>query len=238
MRNQQAVWQREHSNKTELPSMANTTPATGVVQFVEWLDRHNIELQGRAIDIGCGKGRNSIYLASTGLDIWGVDYIEAALTKAKELAANKGVSDECTFIEAAVDEPWQFDDDFFDVAIDSFSSIDIETRAGRETYRDEMFRTLRPGGYALVTVCSSEDEWERELIANHPGLEPNSTIWPESGKFQKDYSEDELRQFYDKFEICDLKTTTKPSFKLGRQGISTNLWLVVRKPASYKALST
>jgi hypothetical protein len=71
---------------------------------------------------------------------------------------------------AAVDTDWDIEDDFFDIALDSFSSIDIETREGREKCRDEMYRTLKPGSYALVTVCSADDEWGKELIASHPGL--------------------------------------------------------------------
>lgn len=97
-----------------------------------------------------------------------------------------------------------------------------------KNYR-EMLRTLKPGGYALVNVCSADDEWEKELIANHPGPEPNSTIWPQNGKFQKDYTEEELRETYEDFEIMELRKISKPAFKLGRDGIATNLWLVLRK---------
>ena len=92
-----------------------------------------------------------------------------------------------------------------------------------------MYRTLKHGGYALVTVCSVDDEWERELLANHPGPEPNSTIWPSNGKFQKDYSEEELREFYEMFTVHELKTIQKPAHKLRRDGTATNFWLVIQK---------
>jgi hypothetical protein len=82
----------------------------------------------------------------------------------------------------------------------------------------------------LVTVCSANDEWEKELIAKYPGAEPNSTIWPQNGKFQKDYDEAELRKFYKAFEIVELRKISKPAFKLGRNGMATNFWLVLRKP--------
>jgi hypothetical protein len=105
----------------------------------------------------------------------------------------------------------------------------VETEEGRKTCRDEMFRTLKPGGYALVNVVSSEDEWEKEMIKNNPGPEKNSVIWPENGKFQKNYDEAELREFYSNFEIIDVRTIQKPAFKLGREGIATNLWMLLRK---------
>lgn len=231
MRKQQQIWHDEHTHQSTLPRMANVEPASGVELFTDYLQKHGFVLSGKAVDIGAGKGRNSVYLASLGFEVWALDYIQSAITAAEQLAKSKGVIDNIHFQLSEIDTAWQFDDAFFDIAIDSFSSIDIETKSGRETYRDEMFRTLKPGGYALVTVVSADDEWEKELIGAHPGPEPNSTIWPQNGKFQKDYDEAELRQFYKAFEIMELKKISKTTFKLGREGKATNLWVILRKPA-------
>lgn len=211
--------------------MANVEPASGVVLFTNYLRENGVPLSGKAVDIGAGKGRNSVHLAKLGFETWALEYIDAALATAKQLAETNSVTDKIHFELTEVDTTWQIADNFFDVAIDSFSSIDIETKQGREACRDEMLRTLKPSGYALVTVCSAEDEWEKELIANHPGPEPNSTLWPQNGKFQKDYDETELRDFYKAFDIVELRTISKPAFKLGRDGTATNLWAVLRKPS-------
>lgn len=232
MRKQQQIWYDEHTNQATLPTMANIEPASGVVLFTDWLKEHDITLSGTAVDIGAGKGRNSVHLAKLGFTVTALEYIEPAITAAKELADKNGVADKISFNLSEVDKAWDIASDSFDVAVDSFSSIDIETKQGRETCRDEMYRTLKPGGYALVTVCSADDEWEKELIAKHPGEEPNSTIWPQNGKFQKDYDEAELRDFYKSFEVVELQKISKPAFKLGREGTATNLWAVLRKPAN------
>lgn len=231
MRKQQQIWHDEHTNQGTLPTMANVEPASGVVLFTDYLKEHGVALSGKAVDIGAGKGRNSVHLAKLGFEVWALEYIEPAIAAAKQLAETNGVVDKIHFELAEVDTDWQIAANFFDVAVDSFSSIDIETRQGREKCRDEMYRTLKPGGYALVTVCSADDEWEKELIANHPGPEPNSTLWPQNGKFQKDYDEAELREFYKAFEVVVLKKISKPAFKLGREGTATNLWAVLRKKA-------
>jgi SAM-dependent methyltransferase len=47
---------------------------------------------GRALDVGCGEGRNSIWLAEHGWRVTGVDFSDAGLDKARRLAAAKGVS--------------------------------------------------------------------------------------------------------------------------------------------------
>lgn len=229
MRKQQQIWHEEHTNQGTLPTMANVEPASGVVLFTDYLKEHGVALFGTAVDIGAGKGRNSVQLAKLGFEVWALEYIGVAIAAAKQLADGNDVADKIHFELAEVDTNWQIDDNFFDLAIDSFSSIDIETKQGREKCRDEMYRTLKPGGYALITVCSADDEWEKELIANHPGTEPNSTIWPQNGKFQKDYDEAELREFYKAFEVVELKKISKPAFKLGRDGTATNLWAVLRK---------
>ncbi len=229
MRRQQEIWLKEHTDKGTLPTMANIEPASGVILFSDWLVKNGTLFSGKAVDIGCGKGRNSVYLATLGFEVWALEYIEPAIEASKELACSRKVTNEIHFELTEIDKPWKIEDNFFDVAVDSFSSIDIETKQGREICRDEMLRTLKPGGYALVTACSAEDEWEKELIANHPGSEPNSTVWPQNGKFQKDYTESELRKFYSVFEVVELKSINKPAFKLGRGGTATNLWMVLRK---------
>ncbi|MFZ1301245.1 MAG: class I SAM-dependent methyltransferase [Candidatus Microsaccharimonas sp.] len=229
MRKQQQIWHDEHANIGTLPPMANTEPSKGVVNFTDYLAEQSVNLFGRAVDIGSGKGRNSIHLAKLGFEVWGLEYIESAIEIYRKLAEANGVEGRIHFELAEIDKHWEFKDDFFDVAVDSFSSIDIETKEGREIYRDEMHRTLKQGGYALVGVCSADDDWEKELIKNHPGPEKNSTLWPQNGKFQKDYDEEELREFYNIFEIVELKKTSGPVVKLGRKGIATNLWLILRK---------
>ncbi len=231
MRQQKKIWLEEHSKGSTLPTMANELAASGVITFAEWLKEHGIT-SGKAVDIGSGKGRNSIHFAKLGFTVTGLEYIEPAIVHAEAMTKQANVSDGVTFLNTEIDAPWPFDDNYFDVAVDSFSSIDIETKAGRQKYRDEMLRTLKPGGFALVSVCSADDEWERELIATHPGSEPNSTIWPQNGKFQKDYTEAELREFYKPFTVVELRTINKPAHKLGRDGTATNFWVVLQKPTS------
>ncbi|WP_197373175.1 class I SAM-dependent methyltransferase [Mycolicibacterium baixiangningiae] len=46
---------------------------------------------GAALDIGCGTGDTSIYLAEHGWTVTGADYVDRALAKARVKAAEKGV---------------------------------------------------------------------------------------------------------------------------------------------------
>jgi len=46
----------------------------------------------RALDIGCGEGRNAIYLAELGLDVDAFDISEAGIEKLKRIAEEKGIN--------------------------------------------------------------------------------------------------------------------------------------------------
>jgi len=57
----------------------------------EWI-REGLVAPGRALDLGCGNGRNSLLLARNGFDVQAVDYSESAAVWAKEEIAKAGVA--------------------------------------------------------------------------------------------------------------------------------------------------
>jgi ubiquinone/menaquinone biosynthesis C-methylase UbiE len=230
MRQQQKIWQDEHTHSSMLPSLASDKAHDGVIDFVKVISSYSITPPRKAVDVGCGKGRNALYLAQQGFHAYGLDYIDKALEIAQSHAQEKKVASLTDWFLVDIGKAWPFLDNYFDIALDCFSSIDIEIKEDRETCRNELYRTLKPGGYALVTVVSSDDEFEKELIMQHPGQEKHSSIWPKTGKFQKNYAEAELRDFYSAFKIIDLKQITKPAVKLGKNFNATNFWVLLQKP--------
>jgi len=52
--------------------------------------RHNAE-PGRALDIGCGSGRDAVHLAGRGWQVTAVEFVDKALARAKQRAAEEGV---------------------------------------------------------------------------------------------------------------------------------------------------
>jgi ubiquinone/menaquinone biosynthesis C-methylase UbiE len=55
------------------------------------------EITGTVLDVGCGTGENALYLASRGHEVWGIDYVPAAIEKARAKARERGLG--VTFVE-------------------------------------------------------------------------------------------------------------------------------------------
>ncbi len=66
---------------------------------------------GRALDLGCGEGRNAVWLAERGWAVTGVDFSDVGLAKAAGLAAERGVSVDWVQADVRdyVPEPGAFD---------------------------------------------------------------------------------------------------------------------------------
>nr|MDT0524176.1 class I SAM-dependent methyltransferase [Streptomyces sp. DSM 41633] len=54
-------------------------------------------VRGTALDLACGQGLGSVWLARRGLDVWGIDVSAIAIEQATELAARCGVASRCRF---------------------------------------------------------------------------------------------------------------------------------------------
>ncbi|OGN55605.1 MAG: hypothetical protein A3D96_07100 [Chlamydiae bacterium RIFCSPHIGHO2_12_FULL_44_59] len=70
----QQSWKREYE-KQGIPSSFRDTPAHVVTKFYSWLEKRNFK-GDQAADLGCGRGRNSFYLASKGFSIIALDLLQ------------------------------------------------------------------------------------------------------------------------------------------------------------------
>ena len=52
------------------------------------------EIAGPVLDVGCGTGENALFLAARGLEVVGVDAVEAAVAAARNKAAARGLAAE------------------------------------------------------------------------------------------------------------------------------------------------
>jgi cyclopropane fatty-acyl-phospholipid synthase-like methyltransferase len=107
--------------------------------------RHLFKPGDRVLDIACGEGRNSVWLASLGCDVLGMDVSPLALNKARQLAADRAVT--VAWQEADV-RSWQWQPDAFDAVVCIF--IQFADPSQRARLFSGLQATLKPGGKLVL----------------------------------------------------------------------------------------
>lgn len=210
--------------------MDSNDVSSGVRLFWSWLNEKGIYKNLTGIEMGCGKGRNCIWLAQQDkVKMVGVDFSSAAIQEAKNRADKLAVIQRINFIEHDVTFIWPFPDNHFDFAIDCFASTDIESYQGRADARDELKRVLKFGGYLLVYTLSTEDEFHREMIQKSPAHEKNSFVHPSTGKFEKVFAREELLELYQPFNLVAEKRINKKTIFFGKEYDCCHFWMVFQK---------
>ncbi len=85
----------------------------------------------RAIDIGCGTGTSSIYLASRGFEVTGVDFAPAAIRRARAAAADAQVT--ATFLVDDFTAPMAIPGEF-DLLVDHGTFDDLGPATATATH--------------------------------------------------------------------------------------------------------
>ncbi len=99
---------------------------------------------GRAVDLACGEGRNSIWLAEQGWVVTGVDFSPVGLAKAKRFADLWNV--EVTWVESAVEE-WTPPPAGFDLVVMCYLQLPQPNRSAALAVAAS---AVAPGGTLLV----------------------------------------------------------------------------------------
>jgi len=120
-------------------------PFGGVVEFLKGK-------KGNILDLGCGSGRNFVKIEGK---IYGVDFSRRMIEMARERAEDRKISVEL-FKSEAYKLP--FEDNFFDDAVCIAVIHCIEKEENRKKAFEELFRVLKKGGEAMVTVWSRNED--------------------------------------------------------------------------------
>jgi len=99
---------------------------------------------GRALDVGCGEGRNAVWLAKQGWSVTGVDFSNVGLDKARRLADAEQASVEWVLADLRTYRP---PTDAYDLVVVLYLHLPAPER---QTVHAAAARSLRPGGSLLV----------------------------------------------------------------------------------------
>ncbi|MEU4347614.1 class I SAM-dependent methyltransferase [Streptomyces sp. NPDC023838] len=163
--------------------------------LVTYLDRGLIT-PGRALDLGCGPGRNALHLASLGFEVDAVDLSPGAIDWAEERAKEAGADirfhrgDAFALADTVLAGP-------YDLVHDSGCFHHLPPHR-RVSYLDLLDRVLAPGGHLSLT-CFASGEMGSELpdgdFYRQKGLHGGLAYTPESLRWIfSDLTEVELRR--------------------------------------------
>jgi ubiquinone/menaquinone biosynthesis C-methylase UbiE len=227
---QQERWDKEHKTPNVLPQMDSSKASSGVIKFLEWLKsegKQPYELSG--LEMCCGKGRNVIGLAVEGVNMVGLDFSQSAIEEAKKRATDVGVADKTQFFVHDVTKPFPIEAGSLDFAFDCFGSTDIENAEGRKAALDNLVNVLKPGGYLMVYLLSSDDEFQKEMAQKSPGPDEGSFIHTVNGKYEKAFTEDEVKDFYKDLKLCVFERVAKTDMFFGKEYKANHIWAVFQK---------
>jgi len=179
-----------YSERPKAPFIVqNELPDENLVEFIESADYPKPQC---ALELGCGEGRNAIYLAGKNIDVTAVDISQIAIDNAKKIA-----------VKCVVDVNFIADDIFkaklsvYQFVYDSGCLHHLSPHR-RLSYLALLDRVLTSGGYlGLVCFawgenCADEvDDWEFYNSGFHAGVA---------------FTEERLRElFNEKFEVIYIR---------------------------------
>lgn len=219
-------WDKEYKSSEHFS--LSDRPAEDLLKFTRWLERESgkqfLNPTINVLDLGCGNGRNLIYLSQMfGCHGVGYDISDVAIKQAKitselpigpAIKAKKGERENGSkflkFEARSIVGKFDLADTSFDIVLDMMTSHYLPEKERLELIK-EIARVIKPGGWLFYkTFLLDEDLNAKRMIHDYPSSEPNSYIHPSIGSLEHVSTEDEIRVLYEPyFEIKKIEKTGK-----------------------------
>lgn len=108
----------------------------------------------KVVDIGCGGGRNLVYLMQNGFEVYGIDQDAQAIENLRDICAELAPGAAPENFRVAKAEELPFPDVFFDLVICSAVLHFARNHAQFDSMLQEAWRVLKPGGYFFARLAS------------------------------------------------------------------------------------
>jgi Methylase of polypeptide chain release factors len=156
------------SHYNAMSPVSNGIPGKMLVRFSEGL------APGNALELGCGRGDDSVWLAKRGWQVTAADLSHRALEYAAANAERSGVRGSITFKQCDLTQ--NFPQGEYDLIVASFleSPLDFD--------RTRIFRTafdhLTPGGLLLITSHAKVPSWSKHVHPYTPAIDVLTPLMP------------------------------------------------------------
>lgn len=167
-----------------------------------------LQPKNNVLDLGCGKGATSIFMAKhfgvqvTALDLWtSADFLD-------EKFIAQGVRDRITPIQMDATEPLPFSEDYFD-AIFCMNSFNFY--GGNVDFLQHLLKHLKPGGQLCIGSEVLSAEFTAEQLVNPPQVfafklpPPNEHVNVFEGDFKKQHTPEWWRNLFQSSGLLEVE---------------------------------
>lgn len=156
------------------------------------------------LDVGCGYGRNSVFLAAKGFNMSGFDLSQRSVETTKENGKKYGFNFDNFVVADMLKFPYE--DNQFDALI-AMNVISHTDKEGFNQILHEIKRVLKLGGEAYFTLGSKESFWftNPECIYVDENTRIRVEDGPENGIPHFYIDDDDCKTLFKEFKIIKIK---------------------------------
>lgn len=187
--NRKDTWNQEYAEHDAIPSSRREAVSLPLQAASHWIDFDQVET---VAEIGCGNGRNTVYLADRDVAVAAIDFSREALKLARNRIAAEELDDIVTLYNADVSDRVPLPDDSVELVVDSYVSCHFLEDEAVERYMEEVERVLVPRGCMYWSGLGVDDEYYGALQATHP--EDRIIVDPLNNVAKRLYTQGEVRE--------------------------------------------
>jgi 2-polyprenyl-3-methyl-5-hydroxy-6-metoxy-1,4-benzoquinol methylase len=182
-------------------------PSEDVIRFVASRFRNAPDRRAvRVLDLGCGGGAHTWFLAREGFDTYGIDGSESGIRQADALLKRDGLS---ASLKVGDFTRLDYPHEFFDVVIDS-SAVQHNTMTDIRQIHRQVLDVLKPGGHFLGILINTDtagwteaEQVEENTFRNFAGGPIQSELLVHF------FTEADVRELMSGYEEVNLERTTR-----------------------------
>lgn len=162
--------------------------------------------KGRALDIGAGAGRNSIFLAKNGFKVEAIDKIADGLKKCRNFAKKHNLPIKTKLCDV---RKFEFKKNKYSLII-ARASLDFLKKSEIESIVSKIKKSLIPKGFVYFVVFSIKDPFYRKIKKlGLEEVEKNTFYLPKYRTYRHFFTQKELKGMVRGFKIIHLKRKRK-----------------------------
>jgi SAM-dependent methyltransferase len=197
---QKDQWDRTYANAEDFFGKEPSELAVSVLPLLKKKNSKDV------LELGCGQGRDTWYLAKNGMNVTALDYSETGICQMRDIAKKQNLSHIVTASVHDARDPLPFKDSSFDAIYSHmFFTMEFSEEEVARMLKDCM-RVLRPGGLNIYSVRNDHDPHYGKFTPKGKDMWQNPL-----GFVVHFFSEEKIRRLSGGYELVSIKEFEDPS---------------------------